>query len=118
METIEFNIQGVNTTKGLSMYRNKANIYKRLLGDFCMDGNEKYAGLVASFANKDLEMYTTHIHGVRGAADAIAAEAISEAAMLLENAGNNGDWDYITNHHEGFLHELKTLVENVSRLLV
>ena len=106
-------IDGINVNKGLTMYRNKIKIYKRLLADFLKDGNEKHKHMNDTFADKNIALYTTHVHGLRSAADAIAADKLSQAAKLLEDAGNRGDWDYIDAHNADFLLELKTLLENI-----
>ena len=108
-------IAGVNVTKGLSMYGGRAKIYTELLKEFCTEGESKHDAINTCFLNKDIPLYTTYVHGLRGSADAICAEELSKAAKLMEDAGNREDWDYISEFNDELLQNYEKTIENVAK---
>jgi len=110
-------ISGINVQKGLSSARGRAKIFIRFLETFYKEGNEKYPEIEASFNNRDTHLYTTYVHGLKSAAQIIGAEEFSRQAELLEVAGNNSDWDYISANNADFLQSLKALLKNIDTAL-
>jgi HPt (histidine-containing phosphotransfer) domain-containing protein len=65
---------------------------------------------IASGLDADIDLYTITVHGMRGALANIGETDVSDTAMQLEQAGNNGDIAVISSKTPAFIDALRTLV--------
>ena len=91
--------------------RNNGSVdaYLELLRMFYESVDEKAEELEEFWKAGDIEDYTIKIHALKSSARVIGAEALGEEAQQLENAGRNGDMDYIRKHQEAFLAKYRSL---------
>jgi HPt (histidine-containing phosphotransfer) domain-containing protein len=64
-----------------------------------------------------LPLYIIHVHALKSASASVGAEQISEAAKELEQAGRQGNINYIYTHNATFLMDLEMLYHNVNEVL-
>ena len=64
---------------------------------------EKSSEIENLFSSQDWKNYTIKVHALKSSARLIGATEFAERAQLLENAGKEGDTDYIRDHHAGFM---------------
>ena len=108
-------IPGVDIKKGMSLMGGNYDLYLQALAAFHADAEEKISEIDASLESGSISLYTTHIHGLRGAAATIGAKELTETAEVLEQAGNRGDWAYIKSHNADFQHSLEALLGIISQ---
>ncbi len=84
-------------------YNGSAEAYLSLLKVFGDSLDEMAAEIEGRFAEENWKDYTIKIHALKSSAYLIGAAAFGEEAQKLENAGRNGDLDYIRAHHPDFM---------------
>ena len=62
----------------------------------------------------NIEDYTIKVHSAKSSARIIGAYEFGEKAQLLENAGKEGDTEYIEAHHVEFIKDFRRLKEIIS----
>ena len=90
--------------------------YLPLLKIFYESLDEKTNEIAGYYAAENWNDYTIKVHALKSSARLIGAAAFSEEAQLLENAGKNGDVDYIRTHHEEFLAKCRSFKEPLSKV--
>jgi HPt (histidine-containing phosphotransfer) domain-containing protein len=65
----------------------------------------------------DMQLYATHVHGLKSAAASIGAASVSEEARALEAAWKENNQIYIDEHNSKFLMNLEALLHNIGKLL-
>ncbi|MDR0722508.1 MAG: response regulator [Treponema sp.] len=110
-------IDGVAVSRGIRMTGGSLDTYMDILGIFWTESMEKLGQLNACLAAGDMRLYTTYVHAVKSTAATIGAEALSEQAKALENAGRTENPTYIEQHHGPFLEDFTKLLENVNHAL-
>ncbi|MCL2415404.1 MAG: Hpt domain-containing protein [Defluviitaleaceae bacterium] len=110
-------IEGIDMKKISSFMCENPERYLRVLGIFQREGMQKLQDISKCFANRDLGLYITYVHALKSASANIGAEELSQASAKLENAGKQGDWDYISKHNKGFLKQLNNILESIGNSL-
>ena len=85
--------------------------YLPLLELFYKSLEEKADEIENFYTAGDYTNYTIKVHAIKSSARIIGAVEFGEDAQLLENAGKNGDLDYIHAHHAEFMHKLRSFKE-------
>ena len=91
-----------------------AEAYLPLLKLFASSLDEKIEELDRLCREEDVRGYTIKIHAMKSSARMIGALELGEEAQLLEQAGGNGDWEYILSRHEAYLQKLRALRNRLS----
>ena len=65
--------------------------------------DERADELDALYASENIKGYTIKVHALKSSVRIIGAEDFGEEAQKLENAGKNGDIEYIRLHHKAFM---------------
>ncbi|MCL2002545.1 MAG: ATP-binding protein [Oscillospiraceae bacterium] len=91
-----------------------AEIPPKLREVFCRDAGKAVAALRETSANGDVKLFTTTAHAMKSALANIGEREMSELALRLENAGLNGDLEYIAAGTEEFVRKLEALAESFS----
>jgi HPt (histidine-containing phosphotransfer) domain-containing protein len=74
-----------------------------LLRIFYTSIDEKLEEIDTSFKENDINNYTIKVHALKSSARIVGANDLGEDAQLLENAGKEGNIDFIKDNHECFL---------------
>ncbi len=91
-----------------------AEAYLSLLQIFRGSIDEKAEELNRLYGDEDFKNYTIKVHALKSSARIIGAVDFGEEAQKLENAGKEGDNDYIFAHHEQFIDEYLGFKEPLS----
>jgi CheY-like chemotaxis protein len=91
-------------------------IYMEILGSFYEDIDETSEALERFLRENDTDSYTIRIHAVKSTARTIGANALGEKAALLEQAGKDGDLEYIIGNHEAFLSEYQKIQQILAKV--
>ncbi|MCL2690049.1 MAG: ATP-binding protein [Chitinispirillia bacterium] len=113
----DITLDGVDVPLGLSRMGVSASGYLRAIEIFDKDVREKLEQIKSSLENGDTALYTTYIHGLKGAAAAIGAVALSEYAKELEMAAKRGDSAFIEANTPAFFEKLETLSKNIKNVI-
>ena len=70
-------------------------LYMKVLKDYYQMIDKKHEKIKACIENDDIKLYTVEVHALKSSSKQIGALELSELAMELEAAGNNGDMDII-----------------------
>ena len=116
-DDISFEINGVNTKKGIFMTGGSIKRYMETLDVFYKDGLEKINSIKTCLDENNLPLYVIFVHAVKSAAANIGAEKLSEAAKALEMAGNQSNLSYINSHNANFLADFEKLLGNIKAML-
>ena len=108
------NIQGLDTEKGVMRTGGTAEMYFLTLKIFYKEALRKVQEIQATAQNRDLALFTTHVHGMKSAGANIGAIELSSLAGALEEAGKEGNWAYIDLHAPIFLSAMGDVLENIS----
>ena len=87
-----------------------------ILGSFYEDIDETSEALERFLRENDTDSYTIRIHAVKSTARTIGANALGEKAALLEQAGKDGDLEYIIGNHEAFLSEYQKIQQILAKV--
>jgi len=110
-------IEGIDVEKGVRMTGGTIEFFYETLASYSSDIVERFDLIRECIDTKDLKRYTTYVHAIRSASANIGADYVSELAFDLENAGINGDWEYILSHNGIFTTELEKLQQNIKTAL-
>lgn len=82
--------------------------YISLLKLFYDSLDEKADEIEQFYAEEKLKDYTIKVHALKSSVRLIGAADFGEDAQKLENAGRNGDLEYIRDHHEAFMEKYRS----------
>ena len=94
--------EGLRHTGSVEAYRSVLNIFYN-----AVDGN--VSELETRYREKNWKDYVILVHAIKSTARTIGAEDFGELAQKLETAGKREELDYIYQHQEAFLAELRGL---------
>jgi PAS domain S-box-containing protein len=106
-------IAGLDSAAALKCIGGSARKYQDLLLSFCRDADDKNAQITRCAQNGDFSLYTTLVHGLKGAASYIGATELAQCAARLEHAGRNGDAAAIGEQTPEFLAAMRELVARI-----
>ena len=101
-------VPGIDVKKGL-MNCGSADSFLSVLNIFHGTAVQKADELEELYNSGDIENYTIKVHAMKSSARILGAEAISEAAKKLEEAGKSGDRDYIDENTAALLKDFREL---------
>ena len=114
---VDFTLAGVDVPLGLSRTGGSAEGYLRSIEIFSKDVQKKLGEIKSCLETDNIALYTTHVHGIKGAAAAIGAVTLSEAAKELEMAAKRQDRAFIEARNTVLLEDLETLVLGIERVI-
>jgi signal transduction histidine kinase/HPt (histidine-containing phosphotransfer) domain-containing protein/FixJ family two-component response regulator len=110
-------VRGLDIELGLTHSGGSAALYRNVLASFCRDAEEKAAQIEKSAEAKDFRLYTTLVHGLKGAAASVGASEAASFAASLEAAGEAANATAISGRTEAFLAEMRTLTNDIRAAL-
>jgi CheY-like chemotaxis protein len=108
-----FAIPGINSVSGLRNTAGDAALYEEILLTFCMDADGKSEKIAKAAEDGDIKLYTTLVHGLKGAARSIGADSLANLAERLEKAGAENDAPSITGKTGELISETRKLADGV-----
>jgi len=84
---------------------------EKLLQIFCSDAEKAVSILRQTSANGNIKLFTITVHAMKSALMNVGEPEISEQAKALEQAGFNGDTDFIAANVESFTQNLVSLIK-------
>ena len=113
----EIIVEGLDIEKGIKLTGGKKQRYIKLLSMFYKDCLEKIIEIQKCLETDNIESYIINVHGFKSASAAIGADELSKAAAELEDAGKNGDMEFLYKHTPEFIKNLHKLLENIDFFL-
>jgi signal transduction histidine kinase/CheY-like chemotaxis protein len=113
----DIKIDGVDVEAGIALSGGNGAHYLRAVSMFYEDGFEKIGEIRRCLEIEDLQLYATHVHGLKSASASIGAKKLSELAKSLETAGKERNMTYINEHNAAFLMELEALLSSIGKVL-
>ena len=110
-------IEGLDYEKGLAFAGGNVRLLIETITTFHGDVTEKINKLGECLESGDLALYTTYVHGFKGAAMLIGATGIADTALELETAGKREDNEYIQANNNGFVRSLEALLNRINIVL-
>jgi two-component system, sensor histidine kinase and response regulator len=110
-ETIS--IHGIDTVNGQRNCGGNFQIYLEILSDFCNDAKSRLANISDALAEGNIDLYTTLVHALKGAARSIGANGIGEKAAWLERSAEKGPLSEINEKTIELKEDVLTLIGNV-----
>ncbi len=107
---------GINVDKGLDYCCGEEDFYLEMLQIFYAQGKEKMEEITALYEAANWKDYATKVHALKSTSLTIGAEQLSEHAKALEQAGKNGDVEYIKKHHPGLLRLYQEVCNKIAGL--
>ena len=108
-------LEWIDLSKGIKN-SGDAESYLSLLKILYESIDEESSVLDGFYKDGNLNDYTIQVHAMKSSVRLIGASSMADEAQLLENAGKDGDEDYINQHHEGFISAYKSLKEPLSQV--
>jgi CheY-like chemotaxis protein len=110
-------IPGVDTGRGIIMCGGTIESYKQVLSTFRKDAEKRIDILRKVPDGSELASFVTQVHALKSASASIGADEISRMAAELEEAGKNGDTDFIGENLAAFRENLSGLVDLIKPAL-
>jgi CheY-like chemotaxis protein/HPt (histidine-containing phosphotransfer) domain-containing protein len=110
-------VEGLDAAKGLALAGGTIDLYFDVLLTFCDDGLEKIQQIRECQQTGNLSLYATYVHALKSASANVGADALSESAKALENAGRMEDRVYISARTGVFLRALEGLIAKIKGIL-
>jgi len=117
VSNVPFAIEGLDVDKGVQRSGGKIESYFETLAAFYGDWQERKSEVGKSLAAGNLQVYSAHIHALKGACANIGADKLSEAAGALEAAGRRGDLSFVKSRNDSLLSMLQRLLVSINYAL-
>lgn len=91
--------------------------YRKILKKFPHSLDDKINEINGLFSDGNTEEYTIKVHALKSSLKTIGAAGLGEEAQALENAGKQGDFDYIKTHHADFIDNVVSLKQILEEAL-
>ena len=106
-------IEGLDTNVGLRNCGGSVSAYLSILEDFCRDAEARLSEISKAFSNKDIRLYITLVHALKGAARSVGAVEMGEAASWLEETAGGGDFDLIRDKNDVLQDNVRIQINNI-----
>jgi CheY-like chemotaxis protein len=108
-------IAGMDTARGILMTGGSVDGYRQVLTSFCQETRKRLDLFRKGIDSPELplEQFTIAVHAIKSASASIGAATESAEAARLEQAGKNGDMDFIRETLPAFCEHLGELEERI-----
>ena len=108
-------LESIDVRQGIENSGSK-EAYLSLLEIFYESLEEKAEEIEKLYESGDMKGYTIKVHALKSSARIIGAASFGEEAQKLEDAGKGEDIDYIREHQEGFMQNLRKFKAPLSEM--
>ena len=113
----EIRIDGIDMMTGIHFSGGTVELFFETLNIFSIDCDNKIKEISDAILIKDINNYTIYIHAIKSALANIGANKLSMEARNLEEAGENGNFEYIVYENNNFMFMLNKLLNDIKRTL-
>lgn len=107
---------GISITKGLALSQNDEEMYLELVGMFLKE-RRKQEDMRGFIKEQNLKDYAIWVHGLKGNARTLGADALADMAFEHEKQGKAGNMDYVASHWEELLAVWEKTLEGFQEFL-
>ncbi len=104
---------GINTSNGLKFCNDNAGLYKTLLNEFFSASSEQSEKLQRYLDAGDYTNYGIIVHSLKNTSRTIGATSLSEIAVILEKACEDGNSALIEEMHPELMSEYHKLADSI-----
>lgn len=104
---------GVNTATGLHYCQNDENFYRSILQEFANSGVDKIRSLGEYYDHEDWKNYGILVHALKSSSRMIGAAELSDLALRIETAANEGKVDLIRTEHDNMISRYETVISTI-----
>lgn len=108
---------GINTEKGIANCGGEKNFYREMLAEYVSGASGKKEKMADYLSKDNLKEYAVLVHSIKSTSATIGAMSVSSKALLLEKAANEGDKEYISVDHPGFIKEYDRILEVIGNVV-
>ena len=101
---------GIDIEVGLRFCQGDKELYKSIIVDYAHNSSEKIKNMVDYFTTEDWKNYGICVHALKSTSKTIGALALSDLALRLELAANEGKSDVIHAEHGKMIIKYKDVV--------
>ena len=98
-----YSTPGITVAEGIA-YCGGVDSFIHTLKTFFETLDENADTIEEAYKNNDIKLYTIKVHALKSSARIIGAARLSRMAKDLEDAGNDGAWDFIRNNTDELLY--------------
>ena len=107
---------GINVGMGLDYCGGEESFYLEMLQMFQEQEEEKRAEIISLYEEGNWKDYAIKVHALKSTSLTIGAEALSEQAKALEQAGKNEDEGFIRSNHSRLLQMYQEVCRSIANL--
>ena len=100
----------ITVTKSADVVSGEIPINPKIKAAFARDAAKAINAITNSYKEKDLNLFTITVHGMKSALASINEPEASEFAASLEAAGKSSQWDIIDEKHQELIDMLKKII--------
>ena len=100
----------INIDEGIYFSGSK-EMYIKILKKFYDSIDDRLGAIDGLYSDRNYSDYTIKVHALKSSLKMIGAKGLGEEAQALEDAGKNGDPEYIEMHHDEFRGKVLNLKE-------
>ncbi len=108
---------GVDPATGLSYCQNEEELYSSVLKDYAESADEKARQIRQYYDARDWDNYSILVHAVKSSSKTIGATTLSDTALRLEKASDEGREHVIMSEHDGMLAKYEATAHAIMDLL-
>jgi HPt (histidine-containing phosphotransfer) domain-containing protein len=109
----ELEIPGVDIKRGIAMTGGTVEGYIKVLELYCRDAEKRLEILSNAPDESGFASFTRQVHALKSASASIGMAEMSRMASELEEAGKNGDAEFIHANLNAFLEQLTARIERI-----
>jgi CheY-like chemotaxis protein len=109
-------VPGLNIPDGLKRFSDDEESYLAVLRSY-MNNTPAILESMRDIGPDSLSDYGVKAHGIKGSSFGIGAEPVGKIAQGLEDAANEGNYDFVKAHTGPFIELIQTLVHDLGELL-
>ena len=109
-------IKGISVDDGVN-FCGRIDFFVKFLTTFATSIDDKAKEIETAFYSNDWELYTIKVHALKSTARIIGAKELSELARNLEQAGKEGNTDFINEKTQHLLELYRSYKEKLRNLL-
>ena len=104
---------GVDPEVGIRFCQDDKDLYKTILLDYAQNKDEKIKNITDYYNKEDWKNYSISVHALKSTSKTIGAVKLSDCALRLELAANDGNIDLIHLEHDNMLEQYKEVVDAI-----